>query len=67
MRADKLGQSIAVGVAVGLILLGRAYAAQVENDILAESRRIVSQHKALFDRMPVGLSPYSTDAILLGV
>jgi len=37
-----------------------------DSRMLAESRRIVSQHKAVFDRIPAGLAPYSTDAILLG-
>lgn len=34
--------------------------------MLAGSRRIVSQHKAVFNKLPAGLAPYSTDAILLG-
>lgn len=34
--------------------------------LLAESQRIVSQHQARFDKIPGGLAPYSTDAILLG-
>ena len=58
--------NILVRIAVGLISLGQALAAPVETDLLAESRRIVSQHKAVFTKMPVGLAPYSTDAILLG-
>ena len=59
-------QSITASVALGLVMLGQACAAQVEKDRLAESQRIVSQHKAVFDKMPLGLAPYSTDAILLG-
>ena len=61
-----IGQSIALGVAVGWILFGPALAAPADKDMVAESRRIVSQHKAVFATMPVGLAPYSTDAILLG-
>ncbi|MCX6880780.1 MAG: hypothetical protein NTW21_44305 [Verrucomicrobia bacterium] len=64
--SKKAGLSITVRAAVGLILLGPALGAPAENGLLAESRRIVSQHKAVFTRMPVGLAPYSTDAILLG-
>ena len=66
MRAGKIGQFVTVSVAVGLMMLGQACAAQAEKDMLAESQRIVSQHKAVFGKMPLGLAPYSTDAILLG-
>ena len=62
----QITMNILVRIAVGLISLGQALAAPVETDLLAESRRIVSQHKAVFTKMPVGLAPYSTDAILLG-
>jgi hypothetical protein len=58
--------NILIRIAIGLISLGQAFAAPVESDLLADSRRIVSQHKAVFTKMPVGLAPYSTDAILLG-
>ncbi len=37
-----------------------------ESLMVTESRRIISQHKAVFDKMPTGLAPFSTDAILLG-
>ena len=60
---------IKICVAVGLIVLGQARgapAAQADKTMLAESRRIVSQHKAVFDKIPPGLAPYSTDAVLLG-
>jgi alpha-L-fucosidase 2 len=53
-------------IAVGLMLLWQTTGGQPEDPVRSESQRIVSQHKAVFNRMPVGLSPYSTDAILLG-
>lgn len=37
-----------------------------EETMEAGSKRIVSQHKAVFTKIPLGLAPYSTDAILLG-
>jgi len=58
--------NIFVRIAVGLISLGQALGIPADQDPLAESRRIVSQHKAVFNKMPLGLAPYSTDAILLG-
>ncbi len=66
MGTGKIGRSVTVCVTAGMIALGQACAAQAEISMLAESRRIVSQHKAVFDKMPLGLAPYSTDAILLG-
>ena len=62
----KSALSISVCAAVGLILLGQALGAAADNDMPAESRRIVSQHTAVFSKIPSGLAPYSTDAILLG-
>jgi hypothetical protein len=62
----KSALSIIVRAAAGLILFGQALGAAADNDMTAESRRIVSQHRAVFSKMPVGLAPYSTDAILLG-
>jgi hypothetical protein len=62
----QITMNILIRIAIGLISLGQAFAAPVESDLLADSRRIVSQHKAVFTKMPVGLAPYSTDAILLG-
>ena len=62
----QITMNILIRIAIGLISLGQAFAAPVETDLLADSRRIVSQHKAVFTKMPVGLAPYSTDAILLG-
>ena len=62
----QITMNILIRIAIGLISFGQAFAAPVETDLLADSRRIVSQHKAVFTKMPVGLAPYSTDAILLG-
>ena len=59
-------RNLLICVATGWMTLGSACAAQAENPMLSESRRIVSQHQAVFDKMPAGLAPYSTDAILLG-
>jgi alpha-L-fucosidase 2 len=64
--AETLKRSVTLGMAMALILLGQVRAAQPPDDMMTESRRIVSQHKAVFTKMPVGLAPYSTDAILLG-
>ncbi|MEI6603689.1 MAG: hypothetical protein WCP35_00160 [Verrucomicrobiota bacterium] len=58
--------SISACAAAGLILLGQALGSPADNTMPAESRRVVSQHKAVFNKIPLGLAPYSTDAILLG-
>jgi len=60
---------IASLLAAGLAIPGHAYgvqAAAADQMMLAESRRIVTQHQAAFDKIPAGLAPYSTDAVLLG-
>jgi len=43
-----------------------ALGASERPDMQRESARIVSQHKAVFTRPPIGASTYTTDAILLG-
>jgi alpha-L-fucosidase 2 len=59
--------SITVCAAAGLILLGHAFAAPADNDLQAESRRIVSQHKAVFHGLSK-ITPIKTsvDGPLLG-
>jgi hypothetical protein len=66
MKNKKNGSSVMAGVVAGVLMLGQGTAAQTEKSMLTESQRIVSQHKAVFSKMPLGLAPYSTDAILLG-
>jgi alpha-L-fucosidase 2 len=61
-----IGQSVLTRLVMGLLVFGRTDAAPAEQDMLAGSRRIVSQHKAVFNKLPAGLAPYSTAAILLG-
>ena len=66
MKQRKANRNIVASVMLGLIMAGQACAVQDDVGLLSESKRIVSQHKAVFDKIPAGLAPYSTDAVLLG-
>ncbi len=74
MRADDLRHVSAyrrfvLSMAAGAVVLGVAgqgtgHAAQTP--VPTEGCAIVARHKAVFPKMPHGLSPFSTDAVLLG-
>ena len=66
MRLKITGHFITRSLAIGYIIFGHAWAAPAEKEMFAEAQKIVSPHKAVFKKMPLGLEPYSTDAILLG-
>lgn len=66
MKQRNAHRNIVVSLILGLMLAGQVVGAQDDRGLQAESQRIVSQHKAVFDKIPAGLAPYSTDAVLLG-
>ena len=58
--------SLATGCIITAGALAQASNAQADILLQSESKRIVSQHHAVFAKLPAGVAPFTTDAVLLG-